>query len=153
MLHTGGSPLDILKDNFVLLRDHPEERHNIQDNYKSELFIAVLKHKDPNVYTIRPLCGGPVHTVNQWQLFDLKKSSLGDSGDTDPTDSSAPKTILTFFMAKNIKMEKDTPPQHLYGTRSKTQTNAVIQALNIGDDSMADTGFESLVSSMFAPWT
>ena len=45
-------------------------------------------------------------------------------------------------------MEKDTPHQHLYGTRSKTQTNAVIQALNIGDDSMADTGFESLVSSM-----
>ena len=49
MLHAGGSPLNILKDNLVLLRDHPGERHKIQDNYKSELFMVVLKHKDPNV--------------------------------------------------------------------------------------------------------
>ena len=40
-LHAGGSPLEIPKDNLVLLRDHPEGRHKIQDNYKSELFIFV----------------------------------------------------------------------------------------------------------------
>ena len=65
VLHAGGSPLNILKDNLVLLRDHPEGRHKIQDNYKSELFMVVSKHKDPNVYIIHPLCGGPVHTINQ----------------------------------------------------------------------------------------
>ena len=27
VLHAGGSPLDIPKDNLVLLRDHPERRH------------------------------------------------------------------------------------------------------------------------------
>ena len=63
-LHAGGSPLNIPKDNLVLLRDHPEGRHKIQDNYKSELFMVVLKHKDPYVYIIHPLCGGPVHMVN-----------------------------------------------------------------------------------------
>ena len=63
-LCVGGSPLNILKDNLVLLRDHPEGRHKIQDNYKSELFVVVSKHKGPNVYVICPLCGGPVHTVN-----------------------------------------------------------------------------------------
>ena len=52
------------KDNLVSLRDHPEGRHKIQDSYKSELFIIVLKHKDPNVYTIHSLCVGPVCMVN-----------------------------------------------------------------------------------------
>ena len=65
VLCVGGSPLNILKDNLVLLRDHPEGRHKIQDNYKSELFVVVSKHKDPNVYIICPLCGGPVHMVNR----------------------------------------------------------------------------------------
>ena len=63
-LHARGSPLEIPKDNLVLLRDRPEGQHKIQDNYKSELFMIVSKHKDPNVYIICPLCGGPVHTVN-----------------------------------------------------------------------------------------
>ena len=31
-LCAGGSPLNIPKDNLVLLRDHPEGRHKIQDN-------------------------------------------------------------------------------------------------------------------------
>ena len=32
-LCTGGSPLNITKDNLVLLRDHSEGRHKIQENY------------------------------------------------------------------------------------------------------------------------
>ena len=59
-LHVGGSTLDIPKDNLVLLWGHPEGRHKIQDNHESELFVIVLKHKDPNVYTIHP-----VSMVNQ----------------------------------------------------------------------------------------
>ena len=60
-LHVGRSTL---KDNLVLLRDHPEGRHKIQDNYKSELFIVVSKHKDYNVYTIHLVCGSLVPMVN-----------------------------------------------------------------------------------------
>ena len=152
-LHAGGSPLNILKVNLVLLRDHPEERHKVQDNYKPELFMFVSKHKDPNIYIIHPLCGVPVHTVNWWQLFDLKKSSLGDGGDSDPdpTDSSSPKTNLPFFQPKKLKLETKTPHQHPYGTRSKTQTNAVFQTLDINDDNVAHTGWRSLASSMFTP--
>ena len=56
-LSAGGNPLKILKDNLVLLRDHPEGRCKIQNNYKSELFMVVSKHKDPNVYIICPLSG------------------------------------------------------------------------------------------------
>ena len=64
VFHVGGSPFDIPTDNLVLLRDHPEGKHKIQDNYKSELFMIVLKHRDPNVYIFHPLCGGPVCMVN-----------------------------------------------------------------------------------------
>ena len=44
VLHAGGSPLEMPKDNLVLLRDHPKGRHKIQDNYKPKLFVVVLKH-------------------------------------------------------------------------------------------------------------
>ena len=64
VLHVGGSTLNIPKDNLVLLRDHPEGRHKIQNNYKSELFVIVLKHKDPNAYKTHPVCGGLVCMIN-----------------------------------------------------------------------------------------
>ena len=135
-LHAGGSPLNIPKDNLVLLRNQPEGRHKIQDNYKSELFVIVSKHKDPNVYIIHPLCGGLVHTVNWWQLFNLKKSSLGDSGylDPDPTTSSSLKTNLPFYQPKKTKIEKDGPHNHHYDTRSKTQTKALFQTPNPNEE-------------------
>ena len=64
-LHIRGSTLIIAKDNLIFLRDHPESRHKIKENYRSELFLIVSKYKDPNVYTINPVCGGPVYMVNQ----------------------------------------------------------------------------------------
>ena len=45
-----GKTLHIPIGNLVLLRDHPEGHNKIQDNYKSELFIVIVHHKDPNVY-------------------------------------------------------------------------------------------------------
>ena len=70
----GGKPLTIPVGNLVLLRDHPEGRNKIQDNYKSELFIVSDHHQDPNVYYITPLSGkGPVRKVNRRQLFDSRR--------------------------------------------------------------------------------
>ena len=104
--------------------------------------MIVLKHKDPNVYIIHPLCGGPVHTVNQWQLFDLKKSSLGDSGDLDldPTIPSAPETKLPFFQLKKTKTDLDRPHNHPYGTSSKPRLKLYFKCLN----SMKRTGKRQL---------
>ena len=68
----GGKAHNILIGNLVLLHDHPKGRNKIQDNYKNELFVMESQHQDPNVYTIKPLNGkGPMHEVNQQQLFDL----------------------------------------------------------------------------------
>ena len=86
--------------------------------------------------------------VNWEQLFDLKRSSLGDSGDTDLTDSS-PKTTLPFYQPKRIKQDNmDTPHQHPYGISSKTQTNTIFQAPYIGEGSEVETGLGSIVSSL-----
>ena len=108
--------------------------------------MIVLKHKDPEVYIIHPLYRGLVHTVNWWQLFDLKKSSLGDSGD------SALETKLPFFQPKKTKTDLDRPHNHLYGTRSKTQTKATFQAPEPNEENMEEaTGWRSL-ASMFTQW-
>ena len=53
----GGKDLDIPLSNLLLLHDHPEGHNKIQDSYKREQFVMELKHKDPNVYTIKP-CNG-----------------------------------------------------------------------------------------------
>ena len=53
-----------MQEHMIYQKIIPEGRHKIQDNYKSELFMVVSKHKDPNVYIIHPLCRGPVYTVN-----------------------------------------------------------------------------------------
>ena len=152
-LYARGSPLNIPKDNLVLLRDHPEGRQKIQDNYKSELLVIVSKHKDPNVYIIHPSCGGLVHMVNQQQLFVLKKSALWDSGDLDPdpTNSSFPRTNLPFYEPRKMKPKDDMPHQHPYGTRSKTQTQEVFQPSDLNEDDGEATGWRSL-ARMFRPW-
>ena len=61
----GGKNLEIPIGNLVLLCDHPEGQNKILDHYKSEMFVVELKHQDPNVYKMKPLCGkGPLHMVN-----------------------------------------------------------------------------------------
>ena len=84
-IRTGGKSLQIPIGNLVLLRDHPKGHNKIQDNSKSELFVVVDHHKDPNVYVIQSLNKkGPKKTVNRQQLFHLKKSQ-GDPLTSDPS--------------------------------------------------------------------
>ena len=113
----GGKDLTIPIGNLVLLHDHPEGRNKIQDNYKSELFIVESKHRDPNLYKIKPLCGkGPMHMVHRWQLFDLQKA-LGDN-----LLHPAPDTYLPIMLMQ--KLLKVPPISHPYGIRSKTKVDS-----------------------------
>ena len=60
-----GKALEIPLGNLVLLCDYLESQNKIQDQYKGKLFVMDLKHLDPNVYNIKPLCGkDPMHMVN-----------------------------------------------------------------------------------------
>ena len=53
--HTGGKELTIPIGNHVLLCDHPEGCNKIQDQYKSDIYVMVGHHKEPNVYYIQLL--------------------------------------------------------------------------------------------------
>ena len=65
-IRTGGKTLHMPIGNLVLLRDYPEGCNKIQDNYKSEIFMVVDHHKDPNVNVIQSLNKkGPKRTVNR----------------------------------------------------------------------------------------
>ena len=78
-----------------------------------------LKHWDPNVYNIWPLCGkGPMHMVNWQQLFDLQKS---------PGDNllhQAPDTYLPIMLTKKSPDTKTPQLSHPYVTCSKTKVNS-----------------------------
>ena len=50
---TGSKELTILAGNHVLLCDHPEGRNKIQNRYKSDIYVMVCHHEEPNVYYIQ----------------------------------------------------------------------------------------------------
>ena len=53
--------MEIPECNLVSLHDQPEGYYKIQDRYKSEEFVTIGKHPEPNVYFIRLVNGkGPV---------------------------------------------------------------------------------------------
>ena len=115
----GGKALEIPIGNFVLLHDHLEGQNKLQDHYKNKLFIVELKHWDPNVYNIKPLCGkGPMCKVNQWQLFDLQKSQ-GDN-----LLHPAPETYLPIMLTNKSPNTKTPQLSHPYGTWSKAKVNS-----------------------------
>ena len=121
----GGKALSIPIGNLVLLHDHPKGWNKIQDNYKNELFVVESQHQDPNVYTIKPPNGkGPMQKVNWQKLYDLQKTQGSDK----PSDP-APNTILPTLLVKKTTRGLTTPQNtHPYGTRSKTQTNTILQS-------------------------
>ena len=64
---TGSKELTILIGNHVLLRDHLEGGNKLQDWYKSNIYIMVGHHMEPNVYYIQLLDKsqqGPLKVVN-----------------------------------------------------------------------------------------
>ena len=80
-----GKTLDIPIGNLVYLRDHPLGRCKIQDAFKSNKYVVVRKHVDPNVYYISPEDGsGKPFPVNRRQLRDLGSPPSTDPN-TDPT--------------------------------------------------------------------
>ena len=114
-----GKDLEIPIGNLVLLHDHPEGQNKIQDHYKSGLFVIELKHWDPIVYKIKPLCGkGPMCMVNWQQLFDIQKLR-GDN-----LLHPAPDTYLPIMLMQKLPKTKVPPVTHPYGTWSKTKVDS-----------------------------
>ena len=52
---TGGKDLSISVGNHLLLHDHQEGRNKIQNRFKSDIYVVVNHHPEPNVYYIQLL--------------------------------------------------------------------------------------------------
>ena len=50
--HTAGKELVIPTGNHILLHDHPEGHNKIQNRYKSDIYVMVGHHDEPNIYYI-----------------------------------------------------------------------------------------------------
>ena len=108
----------------MLLRDHPEGRNKIQDRYKSDIYVVVGHHSEPNVYYIQLLnkdkTGHP-KVVNRCQLFDLKWSEPPSVASTSPNGDSAVPSFLQPNLKLNLYNNNSTNnnSHHHYNTRSK----------------------------------
>ena len=129
---TSGKDITIPVGNHVLLCDHPEGCNKIQDRYKSEIYVVVGHHQEPNVYYIQLLNSSKPSqpkVVNWHQLFDLKRSepsSASPSGD----DGFAP--VPSFLhrqptnCSSNFSNSNDQHNSHHYSTRSKCKAAATV---------------------------
>ena len=74
---TAGKELVIPIGNHILLWDHLEGHNKIQNRFKSDVYIMVSHHDEPNVYYIKLLNSDKKALpkgVNRCQLFDLNQS-------------------------------------------------------------------------------
>ena len=124
---TGGKSLHIPIGNHVLLQDHPEGCNKIQDWYKSDVYIIVGHHSEPNVYYIQLLNKdklGPQKVVNLHQLFDLNQSDPPSVASASPDGD--PAVVPSFLHPKprsNIyNLDTNTNTSHHYNMRSKHKT-------------------------------
>ena len=102
---TSGKELVIPIGNHVLLRDHPEGHNKIQNRFKSDVYVVVGHHKEPNVYYIRLLSAGKdtqPKVVNRHQLFDLKQSMPPSVGRNSVDDLAAVPSFLHTNRKSNL---------------------------------------------------
>ena len=133
---TGRKSLTIPIGNHVLLRDHPEGRNKIQDRYKSDVYVVIGHHMEPNVYYIQLLNKdkpGPPKVVNRHQLFDLNCTSPPSEA-TSPNGDFAvipsflqPKTISNLHNLNNTNII----PDHHYNTRSKCKAATAVRQVEV----------------------
>ena len=129
---TSSEDITIPVGNHVLLRNHPKGCNKIQDWYKSEIYVIVGHHKEPNVYYIQLLNSskpGQPKVVNRDQLFDLKRSEppsaspLGDDGFA-PVPSFLHRQPTNFM--SNFSHSNDSHVLHHYSTHSKCKAATTV---------------------------
>ena len=112
--------------NYVLLHDHPEGRNKIQDKYKSDIYVVVCHHQEPNVYYIQLLSQdhkSKPKGVNCHQLYNLNWSiSPSTSWDLESRDDGYP--VLPCFLAGKSQgsynsLFSDPHSTNHYNTHSK----------------------------------
>ena len=108
--------MDVPVGNLVLLRDHPEGCHKIQDRNKSELYVVVRKGERPNNFWIKPL-GSNVKPkeVNRRQIFDvgMTKEGLVNRKEEEEREEEDQEPAIPQYNLK-VKIEIPSGPSHQY---------------------------------------
>ena len=145
---TSGKELVIPIGNHVLLHDHPEGRNKIQNRLKSDVYMVVGHHKEPNVYYIRLLSADKEtqpKVVNHRQLSNLKRSvppSVGRNSDIDL--ATVPSFLhnrksnlglssnvdLNLDTSINLDSVKGTAMPH-YNTRARQKATAAVRPVAV----------------------
>ena len=136
--------LDIPEGNLVLLWDHPERCNKIQDKYKESEFVIFHRHEEPNVYDIKPINGkGPVCTVNQHQLQDLKRIQEY-KGSSDPYASHQGLPIP--FYNPKVRQNKSPLTSHSYATHWKGEppTLSLSTTASLGSEELRKAKSQSI---------
>ena len=111
-----GKDLDVPVGNLVLLRDHPEGRHKIQDKNKSELYVIVRKGEWPNNFWIKLLGSHATpKEVNRWQIFDIgtTQEGLADRKEEREDEKEEQEPAIPRYNPK-AKIEVLSGPNHQY---------------------------------------
>ena len=122
--HTGRKELTIPVGNHVLLCDHPEGWNKIQNRYKSNIYVIVGHHEEPNVYYIQLLNSdkkGLHKEVYRCQLFDLNRSSPPSITNSFDGDCVMVPSFLNPSKS-NINFDSNVQQPHHYNTRHKCKT-------------------------------
>ena len=121
--HTGGKELTIPIGSHVLLPDHLEGQNKIQNRYKSNIYVMVDHHKEPNVYYIQLLNAdkkGLPKVVNRCQLFDLNHSSPPSVTNSFDGDCATVSSYLNPSKSNiNFDINSNVQQPHYYNTRHK----------------------------------
>ena len=120
---TDRKELTIPVGNHVLLHDHLEGCNKIQNRYKSDIYVIVGHHEEPNIYYIQFLNldkKGLPKVVNRCQLFDLNHSSPPSSINSFNGDCATVPSFLNPSKS-NISFDSSSTVQqpHHYNTRHK----------------------------------
>ena len=114
---TAGKELVIPIGNHILLRDHLEGRNKIQNRFKSNVYIVVSHHEEPNVYYIKLLSSDKeAHpkVINRRQLFDLNRSVPPSIGSSKSVDDLA--TVLSFLHSNKSDLGLSSNLKHNLNT-------------------------------------
>jgi transposase InsO family protein len=96
-----------------------DSRHKLADNYFHEPFVIVSHKEESNVYSIRPVSGGPVRTINRKLLIldprqsepNLKLPDFGQEMDETSSDSDDQVSLCSNESINNVK--SDSEPEEI----------------------------------------
>ena len=116
-----GKDLDVPVGNLVLLRDHPEGHHKIQDKNKFELYAIVRKGERPNNFWIKLLGSHATpKEVNRRQIFDIgtMQEGLADREEEREVEREEQEPAIPQYNPK-YKPEVPSGPNHPYNLRPR----------------------------------